>query len=197
MHSRLDILAQVASDILSRTEEPVESDILNSAHWKDSPIVNTPTITQEELYRRQGADDYVLKEVRRNSKGFGTVSEKIVINILGLGPRTSSQNDATWNGWKIEIKCARIWVAKSKNNDCVWQHIEENHDFDYIIFAFLDLHGWKVWGMLKKDLFSETLLNKKVIVRQGNQGWWACKSALLPYMTPIKTAADLPLIGPL
>jgi hypothetical protein len=127
----------------------------------------------------------VLELVQLESKPFGSVCEKIISELFGLGPRTSSQNDATLNGKKIEIKSARYWAGK---DDCVWQHLEPDHDYDYALFVLLNFHGWKVWCIKKTALME---LRGKIVTDQGKQGCWTKKSAILPHLTPIHTLADL------
>jgi hypothetical protein len=139
--------------------------------------------TQLKYYKRMGASADVLQLVELESKPFGSVAEKMMCEIFALGPRTSTQNDASLDGVKIEIKCARYWAGK---DDCVWQHLEEDHDYDYALFAVLDFHGWKVWGIHKSVLMGE-LRDKKIVTKQGKQGFWTSKSAVLPYMTQINT----------
>ena len=69
---------------------------------------------------------------------------------------------------KIEIKSARYRVGK---DDCVWQHLEPDHDYEYAMFTLLDFHGWKVWG-IKKTLLMGEMREKKIVTFQGKQGWW-------------------------
>ena len=107
--------------------------------------------------------------------------------IFQLGPRTSPQNDGTRHGKKIEIKSARYWDGK---DDCRWQHLELEHDYEFVLFALLDFHGWKIWG-IKKSLLMGELREKKVVTFQGKQGWWVLKSAIVSYLTPIKNIVDL------
>jgi hypothetical protein len=129
----------------------------------------------------------VLQLVDLESKPFGTECEKILADIFKLSPRTSSQNDGVRNGKKIEIKCARYWAGK---DNCVWQHLEPDHDYEYALFGLLDFHNWKVWG-IKKTLLMGELRDKKIVTYQGKQGWWVRKSAILSYLTPINSIADL------
>ncbi len=144
-------------------------------------------VTQIKYYTQNKASPEVLQIVDLESKPFGTVGENMLSEIFGMGPRTSSQNDGTFNGKKIEIKCARYWAGK---DECVWQHLEPEHDYEYAMFALLDFQGWKVWG-IKKSLLMGEMRDKKIVTFQGKQGWWTKKSAILPYLTPIKTKADL------
>jgi hypothetical protein len=164
-------------------------DILSCVSWKNTKSFQTIAAkeTQLKYYKRKGASAEVLQLVELESKPFGSVAEKMMCEIFGLGPRTSTQNDATLNGTKIEIKCARYWAGK---DDCVWQHLEEDHDYDYAMFAVLDFHGWKVWGIQKSVLMGE-LRDKKIVTFQGKQGFWTKKSAVLPYMTQVNTIEAL------
>jgi hypothetical protein len=165
------------------------SDVLSSASWKNSKAFKSMTkkMTQIKYYKEKCADQEVLDLVELDSKPFGSVSESIIKETLGLGPRTSSQNDGTFNNKKIEIKCARYWAGK---DDCKWQHLEPDHDYEYALLVLLDFHGWKVW-CIKKSLLMGDMREKKIVTYQGKQGWWTNKAALLPYLTPIKTIADL------
>ena len=161
---------------------------LLSEYWKNTAAFTTihEKETQIKHYKRMNASPEVLQLVELESKPFGSVCEKIISELFGLGPRTSSQNDATLNGKKIEIKTARYWAGK---DDCVWQHLEPDHDYEYALFVLLNFQGWKVWCIKKTDLMD--LREKKIVTFQGKQGWWTRKSVILPYLTPILTLADL------
>lgn len=167
---------------------PLSGDPLLSEYWKNTAAFTTiqEKETQIKHYKRMNASAEVLQLVELESKPFGSVCEKIISELFGLGPRTSSQNDATLNGKKIEIKTARYWAGK---DDCMWQHLEPDHDYDYAMFVLLNFHGWKVWCIKKTDLMD--LREKKIVTFQGKQGWWTRKSAILPYLTPIYTLAEL------
>jgi len=168
---------------------PLIADILSSNFWKNTKAFQSITSkeTQIKYYKRNNASSEVLQLVELESKPFGCVSEKILAEILGLGPRTSSQNDGTFQGKKLEIKTARYWAGK---DDCKWQHLEPEHDYDYAILVLLDFHGWKIWGISKASLMGE-LREKKIVTYQGKQGWWMTKSSSLPYLTEIHNQEDL------
>jgi hypothetical protein len=163
------------------------NDPLLSEYWKNTAAFTTiqEKETQIKHYKRMNASTEVLQLVELESKPFGSVCEKIISELFGLGPRTSSQNDATLNGKKIEIKTARYWAGK---DDCVWQHLEPDHDYEYALFVLLNFQGWKVWCIKKTDLMD---LRGKIVTFQGKQGWWTRKSAILPHLTPIHTLTDL------
>lgn len=162
--------------------------VLSSLSWKKTKSFQNMTqkLTQLKYYEKNNSTDEVLQLVRLDSKPFGAISEKIIGEIFKLGPRTSSQNDATFNGKKIEIKCARYWAGK---DDCIWQHLEQDHDYDYVLFGLLDFNKWRIWGIDKKKLMGE-LKEKKIITYQGRQGWWTRKSVILPYLTEINSIEE-------
>jgi hypothetical protein len=164
-------------------------DVLSATYWKN---INTfksikDKETQIKYYKRMNSCEEVLQLVDLESKPFGTESEKIIQEIFKLGPRTSSQNDGTRNGNKIEIKSARYWAGK---DDCVWQHLEPEHDYEIALFALLDFQRWKVWG-IKKELLMGEMRDKKIVTFQGKQGWWVRKSAIISYLTPINNIPEL------
>jgi len=164
--------------------------ILSCEFWKNCDsykAIDDDKMTQPKYYRLNNATPQVQKLVEMTSKTFGTESERIIAEIFKLGARTSTQNDGTMNGKKIEIKCARYWEGK---DDCKWQHLEEFHDFDYALFVLLDFTGWKVW-CIKKSLLMGDMRTKNIVVRQGEEGHITMKSKILPYMTPIRTIAEL------
>jgi len=145
-------------------------------------------MTQFKYYEKNNSTSEVLQLVKLDSKPFGSISERIITEILKLGRRTSTQNDATFKNKKIEIKCARYWAGK---NECVWQHLEPEHDYDYVLFCLLDFDKWKIWCIDKKKLMSSELKERKIITYQGRQGWWTKKSAILPYLYEINDEKDL------
>lgn len=171
-------------DMTSLTE-----DILSVNYWKNTDRFKAikEKETQTKYYQKMNASPEVLELVELESKPFGSEAESIISEIFKLGPRTSSQNDGTLNGKKIEIKSARYWAGK---DDCRWQHLEPDHDYEYALFVLLDFQGWKVWAIKKSTLMGE-LRDKKIVTFQGKQGWWTTKSAILSYLTPIKTIAEL------
>jgi hypothetical protein len=175
-------------DVFENRKLYEDSTILSSDSWQKGKYF-TKLIekdSQIKYYMKNKSSDAVLELVKLESKSFGTVSENMIKEILYLGPRTSTQNDATLFGKKIEIKSARYWCA----DECKWQHIEPNHDYEYILFSLLDFHGFKIWIMKKSQMMNE-MREKKILTEQGKQGWWCKKKDILPYLTPINTVYDL------
>jgi hypothetical protein len=144
-------------------------------------------VSQLDYYISKGSPPEVLKIVGLGNKAFGGAIEDIVRELFALGPRTSSQNDATFGQRKIEIKAARYWAGK---DDCKWQHLEPDHDYDLALLVLQDFQGLKLWAINKQLLMGE-LRDKKIVTFQGKQGWWTTKRAILPYLTEIHSLADL------
>jgi|APCry1669190327_1035288.scaffolds.fasta_scaffold00028_52 hypothetical protein len=166
--------------------------MLSLAHWKETASFKKAcNESQIEYYRRMNAPPEVMKLVEMESKAFGTRSEHILREILDLGQRSSPQHDATLNDIKIEIKCARIWKGENGKNDCKWQHLQPEHDYQYLLVAMLCTNGtWELWGVGKEVLMGE-MRDKKILQRQGTQGWWFFKNSGLSYLTPIHSRDDL------
>ena len=166
------------------------SDILNFDAWKNDykTLILNYKESQLEYYKKNNAPFEVLEIVALESKRFGSISEKIISKIFKLEPRTSSQNDGIKNGKKIEIKCARYWSGK---DECRWQHLELEHDYDYVLLGLLDFDGsWKIWGIKKSTLIGE-LREKKILTYQGKQGWWCEKSKVIGYCKQINNIVEL------
>ena len=185
----------INSDIIN--SDIINSDIINSTsasspgpsflsvdNWKHTKAFaqNKRRETQTQYYVRMNAAPDVVELVSLDSKPFGSVSESIMAELFQMAPRTSTQHDGIFEGHKCEIKCARYWAGK---DECRWQHMEPDHDYDFAMLALLDFHEWKVWCITKAHLMGE-LREKKVVTFQGKQGWWTQKSAIMPYITPIQ-----------
>ena len=168
---------------IGEINDNVES-LLSVNRWKHTKafVNNTRRETQTQHYVRMNAAPEVVELVSLDSKPFGSVSELILTELFQMAPRTSSQHDGIFEGRKCEIKCARYWAGK---DECRWQHLEPDHDYEFAMLALLDFHEWKVWCIQKAQLMGE-LREKKVVTFQGKQGWWTLKSAVMPYLTPIQ-----------
>ena len=160
-------------------------DMLHVDNWKRDSSKEVET--QLSYYTRMKSREEVLDLVGLQSKPFGTKAEKFIQNVFKLGPRTSTQNDGVRNGKKIEIKTARYWAGK---DECRWQHLEPDHDYEVVLFVLLDFDKWNVWAINKHLLIGE-LMDKKIVTFQGKQGCWVKKSDVLPYLTQIRNVKEL------
>jgi hypothetical protein len=167
----------------------LSDNILSYNYWKNTKTFHNiqNKETQLKYYTNNNSSKEILQLVGLESKAFGATIEKLIIEIFTLKGRTSSQNDCTYKNKKIEIKAARYWAG---TNDCKWQHIEEDYDYDYILFVLLDFNEIKIWG-LKKEILLKDLYNKNIVTKQGKQGLWTNKSKITSYLTSIKNIDDL------
>ncbi len=189
--ARMDTIDDITKGLESvlKISENDKMKVTGVNHWKTSKAfcaINYKE-TQIKYYKRMGASKEVLDLVDLESKPFGAIVEKIISEIFGLGARTSTQNDCTFNGKKIEIKAARYWAGK---DNCKWQHLEPDHDYEYILFVLLDFHGFKIWCINKATLMG-SLREKGIVTYQGKQGWWTDKSKIIDYLFPVESVEDL------
>lgn len=141
----------------------------------------TEPMSQYEYYSDNNASTQVLKLVKLNSKVFGTICEKIIIELLGLTQRTSTQNDATYTydniTYKFEIKVGRFLQG---TDNCMWQHIEPTHNFNYVLLCLLNFDTFDIF-YLSKDEISELIKSNK-IKKQGSQGYICKKLEIMDYI---------------
>jgi len=162
---------------------------LNVANWSKyfNDYKKHLTINQYDFYKKHTSDKTILELIGMDSKRRGSVCEKLICKIFDLNKRTSSQNDGVRKGKKIEIKTAGYW---SGTNDCRWQHLEPDHDYEFVLFVLLDFHEFKIWCGKKTVLMGE-LREKKVVTHQAKQGWWCKKNSIISYLTEIKNIDEL------
>ena len=185
-------------DMTKNSNPPVSSnpeDILSSEYWKNTEAFKSikEKMTQRRHYKMMKSSKAVTKLVRLSSKPFGTTMEMLIREIFNLQKRSSTENDAMRNGKKIEIKAARYWKGEI---DCYWQHLQEDYDYEFVLFGLLEADGIKVWGMKKTFLMTE-MRDKNIVTGQGkkgkkgNQGYWVKKSSIEPYLTSINNIPEL------
>jgi|688.fasta_scaffold396543_2 hypothetical protein len=166
-----------------------KKDILLSKNWSKLNSFNSlkEKETQIKYYKKMNSTSEVLQLVELESKAFGSISENIIKEIFNLNRRISTQNDASFEDIKFEIKSARYWGCK---DECVWQHLEPEHDYQYVLFCLLDFDKFKVWIISKKILMGELRI-KKIVTHQGKQGWWVKKSNIINYIKPVFNFDDI------
>jgi hypothetical protein len=138
------------------------------------------TISKYDYYNMRGASKTILELTKLEGKTFGTLMEKMIIEHLKLGGRTSSQNDATYGYKKIEIKSSRYWTI----GNYMFQHIEPNHEFDILITAVLKMNEIELRVIKKQDLIPH-------LIKQGNQGYFLYADKAEQVCKIIKNQNDL------
>ena len=145
--------------------------------------------SQFDFYKRNNSSPEILSLIDNESKSFGSLMENIISEIFQLEKRVSAQHDGIFDNKKIEIKSARYWL--NMKNNCKWQHIELDYDYDVCILALVDFHDIYCWAISKSDLLKPEMIENKIITKQGKQGYWFKKSSVEKYLYPIKNKEDL------
>ena len=128
--------------------------------------------------------------------------EKITREYLKLENKRDTTHDHIKSNNTIEQKSARY---SADGNDWKWQHIEINHDWDYLLLCGLDFKEIKFYIAPRKTI--ELLIKNKIIEGQGKkkdgvgqpqQGYWFSRSdfrkknkLFINYFTEIKNENEL------
>jgi len=145
--------------------------------------------SQFDFYKRNNSSPEILSLIDNESKSFGSLMEKIISEVFQLEKRFNEQHDGIFDSKKIEIKSARYWL--NTKNDCKWQHIELDYDYDICILSLVDFNEICCWAISKSDLVKLEMNENKIITKQGKQGYWFKKSSIEKYLYPIKNKEDL------
>jgi hypothetical protein len=146
--------------------------------------------SQLDYYIDNGAPKEILDFIKLSNKAFGSECEKIIIEIFKLEKSNESSYDAKYKDYKVEIKSSRIW--NNLKDLFKWQHIMENHNYDFIIFCGIDINEFKFWIISKEKLLS--LKETKCIKKQGGaegQGLWCEYSKIKNILTEINSINDI------
>jgi len=143
-------------------------------------------MSQEDFYRSNGSCDNILKLVKLSNKAFGEKLQCIIKDLFNLDGSCDAGHDAQKLSMnlKFEIKSSRYGVT---SKDFMWQHIMENHDYDYLILVGIDFDCLKIY-LISKYHFMK-LKTKGIATQQGRaegQGLWAQRKKLLQYLIEVK-----------
>ena len=144
-------------------------------------------MNQEEFYRSNGSNEALIKLVKQSNKAFGEKLQSIIKEMLDLDDSDDAGHDAQKLDLelKFEIKSSRYGV---KSKDFMWQHIMEEHDYDYLILVGVDFDRLKVYVISKYHFMK--LKTKGIATQQGRaegQGLWVTRKKILPHLTEITT----------
>lgn len=145
----------------------------------------TKKMNQEEFYRSNGASNGLLKLVKQSNKAFGEKIQSIVKELLDLDDSCDAGHDAQKLSMelKFEIKSSRYGVT---SKDFMWQHIMENHEYDYLLLVGIDFDRLKIY-LISKHKFMQ-LKKKGIITQQGRaegQGLWVQRNKILSHIIEI------------
>jgi len=147
--------------------------------------------TQVDYYMENDAHPDIIKMVNLSNKSFGERLQRIVMEYLNLDKPINTGHDIQQisTGKKFEVKSSRFWV---KNGDWKWQHIMEDHNYDYLLLCGINFNSVDVFIISKSDFLS--LKKIGLVTQQGGaegQGLWCNFSNIKDYLTPIKSVEDL------
>ena len=75
-------------------------------------------------------------------------SATVVGEVLGMTKAKSTGHDAIKNGKLLEIKSSRFWVD---TKDWRFQHIMENHKYDYLLCVGINFHNIEMYIIDKSE----------------------------------------------
>lgn len=146
---------------------------------------------QVDYYKERNAHSDIIKIVELGNKSFGEKMQRIILEELNLDKPTSTGHDVQQisSGKKFEVKSSRFWAT---NGDWKWQHIMEDHNYDYLLFVGINFQSVDVFIITKENLLS--LKSKALVTQQGGaegQGLWCNYSKIKQYLTSISNEEEL------
>jgi hypothetical protein len=147
--------------------------------------------TQTDFYLENGAHPDVIRMVKLGNKSFGEKLQRIILEQLNLDKPTSTGHDVQQksSGKKFEVKSSRFWTT---NADWKWQHIMEDHDYNYLLLVGINFQGIDVFIITKEKFLSLKPLG--LVTQQGGaegQGLWCDYSKIKQFLTPISSESEL------
>ena len=147
--------------------------------------------TQVIYYLENNAHPDIIKIVALGNKSFGEKAQRIVMECLSLDKPTETGHDILQesSGLKFEVKASRFWVT---TGDWKWQHIMEDHIYDYLLMVGINFNSIDVYVIGKKKFME--LKSIGLVTQQGGaggQGLWCDYRKIKDYLTPINGIDEL------
>jgi hypothetical protein len=145
-------------------------------------------ISQLDFYLKNNSHEDILKIVSLNNKAFGELMQRIIGEVLGMGKATNTGHDAIKNKKLIEIKSSRYWT---KTKDWCFQHIMEDHKYDYLLCVGIAFDNIEMYIIDKEDFLD--LKHDGIVKVQGGgegQGMWFQFRDLKDYLHKIESVED-------
>jgi len=147
---------------------------------------------QLNLYETNGAPEEILYFIKQPN-GKGHACERFARKKFnGLNKRNGSGHDHVFHGKKAEQKTSGLWNGK----DFKWQHIEEKHDWDFLILSAIDFNEIR-WYYLSKKKFNELRKQTKSPIHlqgkkgKSKEGYWFTYSEMEKHLQSFKNASQL------
>lgn len=145
-------------------------------------------INQLDYYIKHDSHEDILKIIALNNKSFGERMQRIVSEVLGMTKATNTGHDAIKNKKLIEIKSSRYWT---KTKDWCFQHIMEDHKYDYLLCVGIAFDNIEMYIIDKEDFLD--LKHDGIVKVQGGgegQGMWFQFRDLKDYLHKIESVED-------
>jgi hypothetical protein len=121
--------------------------------------------TQLDYYIDNDSSPEILKYVGLQGKTFGEkYMEPIAREFFNMEKRTNSSHDHSKNNKLIEQKSARY---HANGSDFKWQHIEMNHEWDFLLLTGLEFNSIVFYIATRKIV--EQLIEEGIITGQGKK----------------------------
>jgi len=125
-----------------------------------------PNQSQLEYYKMNNCDNDLLPLVSLSNKAFGELAmEHFTKEYFNLDDKSNTKHDHMKYNKKIEQKSCRYSCRGQLN----FQHIQLDHDWDYLLLCFLDFHSIQYFIASKEHVIH--LESIGVLKVQGTQGY--------------------------
>jgi hypothetical protein len=147
--------------------------------------------TQVDYYTQNGAHTDIIKLVALGNRSFGEKIQRIVMEFFNLDKPETTGHDVKQNtlGKKFEVKSSRFWVGTS---DWKWQHIMEDHDYDYLLLCGVNFKKIDVFIITKQKVLE--LKEQGLVSQQGGgegQGLWCDYKTISDYVKRVSTPEEI------
>ena len=146
-----------------------------------------PNQSQLEYYKMNNCHEDILPLVSLSNKGFGELAmERFTKEYFNLDNKSNTKHDHMKCNKKIEQKSCRYSCRGHLN----FQHIELDHDWDYLLLCFLDFHSIQYFIASKTQVVH--LESIGVLKVQGSQGYvYKPLCNIDEHFTPVYDEQDL------
>jgi len=159
--------------------------------------------SQYDRYVRLGAEASILEFIKIGGGGaMGAKAERLLRDAYPILQRREKGKNTGYDHRivseagavaKLEQKTSGLWGDEP--DDFVWQHVEPKHPWHGLLLVGIQLDGFSVWGMTRKDF--DLAFAEGKITNQGNkendssEGTWMHYKNVKDRLTPLESEADL------
>ena len=159
-------------------------------------LTDKSKISQLQRYEAHNSPADILKIIAfGGGPKMGSYMENFArFNFPSLKIRAGTGHDHMLDNYKIEQKSSGHWGEE----DYKWQHVEEKHDWDFLLLCGIDYHDIKFWIMNRKTF--QNMLAEGKITNQGkktgesSEGVWFNYSDVKEVLMEIQTDEQLKMM---